>query len=287
MTNSYGVASTYGVQLLCDTTPQIDKAKLLAAIRTRCPGAKFLDGNPNSGLLAFAHEDHPNQLGIAAQTLVAIADKPIQQASFKDAIRQSWSFAEATQTIAGAHASILVTDLMASGLKYADRLSLFHGALAGVLAAVSCRAIHWQSSQCIVNPAAFLEAFEQQPSALFFAGALNVRLFNISSNPGECVMDTLGLAALGLPDIQCHFHGLDKAKMARLLYNLGWYIFESGDVIADGQTIDGLTPGSRWICQHEESIVAPNRIVLDLNPGVGFAAGQRPQDRHVECWAQG
>jgi hypothetical protein len=276
-----GFASTYGIDLLCDTLPLINKHEMLAAIRMRCPAAKFFNEDSNSEILAFAHEDHPGKLGLAAQTLVTVANGAVQQELLNDALQQSWSFPEALHAVAGAQASVRVTDFMASSLQYGDRLSLFHRALASILAVVSCRAIYWEQSQRIVNPTAFLEAFKKQPPELFCAGALNVRFFNVSGGQDEFVMDTLGLAALGLPDIQCHFHGLDKAKMANFLYSLGWYIFENGDVIADGHTIDGLTPGSRWSCQHEESIVPPKRVVLDLDPGPGFAAGRRPRSERA------
>lgn len=271
---SHGIAPTYGVHLLCDTLPQINRDEMLAAIRMRCPAAIPFNEKSNSEMVSFAHEDHPGKMGIPAQTLVTISNEPIQQHSLTDALQQSWSFPEAIHAVASAQASVYVTDFMSSSLQPDDRLSLFHRALAGILGVVSCQAIHWGPSQRIVNPTVFLEAFEKQPSELFCAGALNVRLFSVPSGQDEFVMDTLGLGPFGLTDVQCHFRGLDKAKMANFLYNLGWYIFENGDVIVNGHTIDGLTPGSMWTCQQEESIVAPKRVVLDLNPGPGFAAGR-------------
>ena len=51
----------------------------------------------------------------------------------------------------------------------------------------------------------------------FFVGFLNVRVFKVGDNPGEMLMDTLGLAAIGLPDLQCHFRDLDLNEVADLL----------------------------------------------------------------------
>jgi hypothetical protein len=103
-------------------------------------------------------------------------------------------------------------------------------------------------------------------------------MFNVQPSsagaPGEVVMDTLGLAALGLPDLQCHFRNLDRMAVARLLYNTGWYIFSNGDVIADGHTIEGVAPGARWRCRHEDALVPPAREVLDLDPGPPHGAGR-------------
>ena len=112
-------------------------------------------------------------------------------------------------------------------------------------------------------------------SSRFFAGSLNVRFYNISNSPGDMMMDTFGLAALGLPDLQCHFRGLEPGQVAALLSNTGYYVFEQGDVIEDGHTVEGLEPGSRWRCQHEDSLLPPARVVLDLDPGPPHAAGGR------------
>jgi hypothetical protein len=114
------------------------------------------------------------------------------------------------------------------------------------------------------------------PQANMLSGALNVRMFNIQGGaPTEVVMDTLGLYAFGLPDIQCHFVQLEPANMAGLLFGLGHYIFEHGDIINDGETVQGLSDSDRWLCQHEVALVGPERDVLDINPGKLYAAGNR------------
>ncbi len=60
-----------------------------------------------------------------------------------------------------------------------------------------------------------------------------------------------------------------------MLANTGYYIFESGDVIENGHTVEGITAGSKWRCQHEDSLLKPTRIVLDLDPGPPHSAGNR------------
>jgi hypothetical protein len=52
-------------------------------------------------------------------------------------------------------------------------------------------------------------------------------------------------------------------------------LYESGDVIKDNHTVAGVGPDSKWICQHEQSLAKPERVVLDLNPGSPYAAGNR------------
>lgn len=96
-----------------------------------------------------------------------------------------------------------------------------------------------------------------------------MRLFNIQGRPGETLMDTLGMAAFALPDLQCHFVGLDPGRVASCLYGYAEYLFQNGRVIDSGHTVQGLTPGSKWSVRSEESLVEPAREVLDLDPGPG------------------
>jgi hypothetical protein len=72
-------------------------------------------------------------------------------------------------------------------------------------------------------------------------------------------MDTRGLSALGLPDLQTHFRNLDPGRVAGHLYRVARYLFDQGDCIADGETIGGFTDDDKWRCRHEMSLVAPER----------------------------
>ena len=46
-------------------------------------------------------------------------------------------------------------------------------------------------------------------------------------------VDTLGLAALGLPDLECTFKGKDAAKISALLRAIAKYMFDLGNVIEE------------------------------------------------------
>ena len=89
------------------------------------------------------------------------------------------------------------------------------------------------------------------------------------------LMDTLGGAAFGVPDVQCHFLQLDPAAVSPYLFNAGVYLVQNGDVIEDGHTLPSIDGQSKWSCQHEDALVPPERLVLDVNPGAGLAAGNR------------
>lgn len=77
--------------------------------------------------------------------------------------------------------------------------------MAGVLEAAPAAALHWRPTRQFINPERYLDAHREGGASRFFAGSFNVRFFNISNSPGDMVMDTLGLAALGLTDLQCHY----------------------------------------------------------------------------------
>jgi hypothetical protein len=270
--DSGGFARTYGVQLLCRKPPQLELSVMHEALRKHCPHVERLDPDPAATLLAFAHPDHVTELvegPMPAQTLITETEKPFGQEA---AIQQSWSFPQARSVVAQCTDYLLVTDVMASALDYKERLALFQRVLLGTLAVVDCAAIHWLPSQQIVSPEAFLKAMQEGGSAPFFCGASNVRLFNVEGTE-DTVMDTLGLAALGLPDLQCHFHDLEVNDVARILPNLAFYLFENGNVIEDGHTVTGTSPEARWRCRRAESLVPPEREVLDIDPGPFAAAG--------------
>jgi Domain of unknown function (DUF4261) len=263
------------VLLLCEQMPDIKRDVLLEALKKRCPAAEPLDP---SNVLGFAHPDHIVQLkdaAVPAATLVVKSEDPIDPSSLEPALQQSWKFPEARQAVQDCSTFVIVSEFMSSPLPYRERLDLFQAVVASTLEVVSCEAIHWIPTQQIVDPVKYLQDFNHPDIPKLFAGALNVRLFNVSGSEGDLIMDTLGLAVFGLPDLQCHYRGLVPKEVAQVLYDTALYVFENGDVIKDGHTVQGISADQKWRCQHEKALIAPERVVLDLNPGAPYAAGQR------------
>ena len=277
--NPGGFAQTYGVELLYDTPPRMSRAAIARSVKKRCPSAELADGEDNDKSLHFFHRDHLVKFADAnlpAQTVVFLTEESLNLTDvMTESLQQSWSFPGAADVVGRCRNTILVTDLMSSALEYKERLELFQSALAGILEALPALAIHWRPTGQFVKPQRFLESYEEGGSSRFFAGSLNVRFYNISNSAGDMLMDTLGLAALGLPDLQCHYRGLVPGEVAALLANTGYYIFENGDVIENGHTVEGIKAGSKWRCQHEEAMLKPSRVVLDLDPGPPHSAGDR------------
>lgn len=80
---------------------------------------------------------------------------------------------------------------------------------------------------------------------------MNVRIANATGKPGELVADTVGLAELGLPDLQVVFTDRDPAEVAKRLRRLARKMFI-------GERLD-----SGWV--EEVSMVPPLRDALTLD----------------------
>jgi hypothetical protein len=83
----------------------------------------------------------------------------------------------------------------------------------------------------------------------------------------------------GLPDLQCHCHDLELPRLAAYLRNAGNYIFERGDVIRDGDTIERDAAGEKWRCLQEKALIPPGRLVIDLDPASATRRGSGSADR--------
>lgn len=268
------IGRTYGVELLYETLPPIRKGDLLDALRRRGPDIVPIDGNRDSGPLAFLHRDHLVEQGgqrLPVQTLILTAERIPDPMLQRASLEQSWSWPQAAAVLPRCRAAVMVADILASGLHYLERLVLFENALVSALEAYPPLAVHWRPTQQFVEPLAFLSVVRQAGGLVLTPGPINVRVFRpeepASSGEPEFFLDTLGLAVLGLPDLQCHFRGLDPMAVSRLLYNTAVYQFEHGPVIEDGHTIPGIAPEERWTCHRKNSLSLPDRPVIELDPG--------------------
>ena len=231
----------------------------------------------DSDTLLFFHTKHQIEYkeGAApAQTAILATDKPTDAEAYAERIQQSWSCDDAAERIASSTTSRLVTEMMSRNLEPIERIRLFHGVLQAFAEITQPHAIVFSHSQQVVAGDAYLKSCSDDPIQRL--GSLNVRFFNISnSDTDDVIMDVRGLDEIGLHDLQCHFRDLDPNAVSRVLFNTGLYIFENGPVIESGQTVAGTEPNSKWLCQFENSLLEPQRELLDLNPGSPFAAGGR------------
>ncbi|MGE0435028.1 MAG: DUF4261 domain-containing protein [Planctomycetota bacterium] len=202
--------------------------------------------------------------------------------SLRHAVSQTWDWPDAGAVVNRHTACVTLVVVAPPGLPRPALLEVAAGGVRALLDCLPVTAIHWLPAQRVIEPAPWRDAADN--GAVLDAGAINVRLFHLEGGrPDETVMDTMGLAAFGLPDLQCHFVRLDPNAVGQLLYDYAAYVFHNGPVIGDGDSLQGVPArdgsATRWVCRHEPSLINPTRAVLDLIPGDAspmFGTGTAP-----------
>jgi len=291
----FGFARVYAVELKYRRPPLLDRSLLYEKMEqytgkldqpeqqeAKAAGLAVWESNDEEKekLLHFFHLNYMVSYAegeMPAQTsLMDIAHRPAED--YTTAVQQAWHWQDAAETLNECSYSLLLVDMMASRLDPISRLQLFTGALRAVLEAAPCDAIYFRESDKIVEPNAYLSAIDE--GALLY-GAMNIRYYQVEgtgSGRQEGLMDSVGLAALGIPDVQCHFFDLDPSQMAGTLTDMAYYLFNQGDVISDGETI-GFTEDMRWRCEHQYALAVPHRVVIDIDPGEPYYAGRQESNQ--------
>jgi hypothetical protein len=241
-----------------EDAPDLEDARLLEALRTLSPDAEAQmesvvvpHGNGSAPLLTVIMPGSP--LGEGGKTLPDVS--------------QTWDWEEAEAAVARCRCSLLVTEMFGDGRTPQERWNAMSGAVAELCELTQPIVISWPQSQRVGAPELF--------AAGDLDGLINVRYFSIANDPGAMVMDTLGLHVFGLPDVQCHFRNREPAEIATMLFSTATYLFRSGDVIADGNTISGPQGDERLLCFREPALLEPSRLVIDVDLGDPYAAGRR------------
>ncbi|NUU80191.1 DUF4261 domain-containing protein [Paenibacillus xylanilyticus] len=302
-----GFHPVYMVELLFREEPVVNRVQLQDAlsrytgkvrlavkqINEQQPSQKKMDeagthseeGNASAykqEMLVFYHLDHQvsfEEGAIPAQTCMLPVHGIKDRSRFGGAVQQAWHWPEAGQAVKSARYSIRLHDMFSAAMPRKQRLELFQNMLQAVMEVLPCEGMYWYGSDKLVEPEAYIQS-QKREEHLY--AAMNVRMYQAggTEEQRELVMDTVGLSALGVPDVQCHFTGLDPDTVAQTLLGAAYYIFDQGDVLQDGQTL-GSSGGRRWRCEHQAALIAPGRYVIDLNPGDAHAAQPLDSSRHI------
>jgi Domain of unknown function (DUF4261) len=262
--------STLLVELLYRQDAGLDEGRLLAEVNKVLPRTVLAgDGRPPTLLV---HEGYSTGgTGDAPVPVMTVLMAPGNGDHRADPGRidlsQTWEFPQAQTVLDQCRASLTVGEMFGRPRSPAGRLEVFHAAVLAVCRLTMPLAAWWPTSAQLLPP--------PSPAAPPLMGLLNVRLFRVGDRTRDVVMDTLGLHVFGLPDLQCHCRDIELPRLAVYLRNAGSYLFECGDVIRDGDTIEGLGPGEKWLCRQEQALIPPDRLVIDLDPGADHAAGER------------
>lgn len=257
-------------ELWYEQVPDLDDPSLLTALRVLADEAELQEGSitiPHSGV-TIELEDGVMPL-LSAVFAGSPLGSPIEHGAAKTLpeVSQTWDWEGAESALASCTGSVLVTELLASLFTPQQRVSGLLAVVGVLIEQTRPRAIHWPNSQRITDPMSF------DPDGL--DGVVNVRFFTIGNDEGAMLMDTLGLHIFELPDIQCHYRDFPPGDVATMLFHTAVYVFEKGDVIDDGHTISGPRGDERFVCRHENSLIDPARLVLDVDLGDPYAAGKR------------
>lgn len=257
------------VNLLLDSPAQVTQDMLFEAIKD-VADVHTVEAD-NSDSLMFTFPEYRSQLKDGevpmAMTFTAL---PQPAEPSMEIISQSWDFPGAAEAEARAKARLACIDVLAGGVDPKRRLALIHDVLKAVMAIVDCYALEWPTAQRVVDKGMYLESKEGEHADLLYP-AVNVRMFNPEGGaPNESLMDTLGLHIFGYLDLQVHYVDLPPNEVAGLLYNYAHYIFDNGNIINDGNTLQGLDPAQKWIARHWVSLAPPERPVLHIIPNEQF-----------------
>lgn len=273
-----GFAETYSIEFYMKENPIILETQLLENIKKYCGNVKIIsnqDGNLTFGFMDYIL-DYRN-VSVPVTMMISISDEEPESERLRRSLEQSWNYDKDKESIKSCKFKVLVTDLMAIGLGYTKRVELFQKALYAIVELIPCEGINFHIAEQVISREDYLEnnPLSDEYDPLF--GILNVRLFNIENEKNEYIMDTLGLSAIGLCDLQCHFKNLNPSGISNILYSYGYYIFDNQNAVENMTTVEGISPNEKWKCNHEVALVGPERVVLDINPGKEFSSKNRTE----------
>jgi Domain of unknown function (DUF4261) len=246
------------VELWYAEAPDLGDPWLLDALRSESPGTQL-----HAESLVVPHDDALSPL----VTVITPGSRLGEDGKALPDVSQTWDWEDAEAAVAKCRSSLLITEMFGEGRSPRARWDAMSAVVAEMTRLTQPTVLSWPQSQRVGDPELF--------AAGDLDGLINVRYFSISNDLGAMVMDTLGLHVFGLPDVQCHFRDREPAEIAKMLFSTAAYLFRSGDVIADGNTISGPKSDERLVCFHEPALLKPSRQVIDVDLGDPYAAGER------------
>jgi len=224
-------------ELCYDRIPDLDGEVILAAARVLHPGIELLPPEDAGGPMMFAFPDlaHTFADGVSAALMVAVLSGT-GPGPGRD-LSQTWDWAEAAQVLQASPHTLLVSELIGRVHPPRQRVEAFGAVVDSIIAMTEPSATWWPSSGRAMAPG---DAVSTR-----LRGLVNVRMFNNTAPPAGIFMDTIGLHALGLPDVEINFGDFKPDQIAGMLYDLAGYLVD-GNEIHDGHTVQGLSPDDRW-----------------------------------------
>ncbi len=236
----------------------------------------------NEALVGIAVKKHIAEFeeGKMPAQVLATGCMEIKENKIDDMARtQMWNCPESEEIISKCKYQVIGMDMLARTLPYKERADLTMDFMETLVELYpTCKAVYFQNSgkmykrEDIVN-----HSIPRKDRFIYFA--VNVRFFNIDGTI-DCLIDTLGMSTMLLPDLQYHFKNMiDPNWIVNHAYNLLTYIFDNDCPFQSGHTVDGVVNGQmsrelQWKVQFEDSLIQPKRPLMDVDMG-SYAAGSR------------
>lgn len=258
---------SYTAEILYTETPLLTQDELLQALQERVGTVEAEEGGrPGAFLFKFPDLADPSREGGQPVGItIERGDGPLPDAEITRAVAQTRDWKDAGNSAHAHEARLVVSDRRASGLSYKNRLRIFQDVVAAVCACATPCAIFWRASGKLVNPLVMTRSARPGEKRDPLVGAINIRLLPPSAGGARMSMDTLGLSALGLPDLEVLIRLEEPAKVEPFLMSIARYVFDLGDVMPDGRVVKGPA-GDRWILKRTRASAVPSREVLALRP---------------------
>ena len=241
------VGSWYRVQILVRRWLVLDVARILGSLRAWRPDVELVASGADRVVLEIPTEDLPLRAMVFHARPEDYAE-PLQHAlTWSPAWHERWE-----DTAERCPSSLVVALAARRPINYASLLLAFLALLDATLLSLSdedraSAVLHWIPAQQLMTH----EHYRSLRTQLGPCGpAVNIRVANAPGRPGELTADTIGLAELGLPDLQIVFSDRDPAEIILRLRLLVRSLFV-------GERLD-----CAWV--EETALVPPARDALTL-----------------------
>jgi hypothetical protein len=237
----------YSIQLLLPRWIALDAVSLLVALRRWRGDISLATCNAEHVTIAIPTGDLPLYVQLFHTEPEDYADELIDALAWSPAWHERWE-----DTARRCPASVVLAMTAQRPINYASMLLSFLAVLDTWLASIDHDireriVLHWMPAKQLLS----YHQYQFLRTELGPCGpAVNVRVANATGRPGELLADTIGLAELGLPDLQILFSDRDPAEMVRRLRTYVRSVFV-------GERLD-----CAWI--EEASLVPPERDALTL-----------------------
>ena len=259
---------SYTADILYGETPLITGNELLEALQERVGAVEMETGGvPGAFLFQFPDLADPSREGgQPVGFFIERGDGPLPADEVKRNLAMTRDWSGAGNAVNSHEARLVVSDLRASGLGYKNRLRIFQDAVGAVAACATPLAILWRASGKFINPLVMTRSAKPGEKRDPLAGAVNLRHTPPPAGvSARTVIHTVGLAALGLPDLEILIRLENPQKVEPFLLSIARYVFDLGDVLPDGRVVKGPT-GDRWVIKRTRASNVPARDVLQLRP---------------------